>query len=272
MTSSSAEYTRAELWSARPAGERTIIGNWKAGCRTASESVDLSRSVTAALSPVPAGVRVVVCPAFTALGAVRPLLGDGILLGAQDLFWEDQGAYTGAITGPMLTDLGCVCALVGHSERRRLFGETDDVVARKLRACWRHGLMPVLCVGESLAQREAGATASVLQAQVRSGLSGCAPGPLAIAYEPIWAIGTGRAATPRDCADGLAVIRACVAEIWPSLSPVPCLYGGSVTTENCAGFWGAGTADGALVGGVSLKAGEFATICRIAADGGRADA
>jgi len=249
-------------------GVRVVIGNWKAGCRTAADAAQLARALSAELSPPPPGTRVAVCPPFTALAAVRDGLGPGILLGAQDVFWEDQGAYTGEVTGPMLLDLGCTYALVGHSERRRLFGESDEVVARKLGACRRHGLVPVLCVGESLPQREAGETAGVLRSQVEAALQGAAPAPLAIAYEPVWAIGTGRAATVRDCADGLSLIRETVARVWPGSPPVPCLYGGSVTPENCAGFWNAGGADGALVGGASLQARDFAAICRIAADGG----
>ncbi len=246
---------------------RLIMGNWKAGCTTRAAAAELTRALAAALPAPPPGVQVVLLPPFTALEVVSGLLPPDSSLGAQDIFWEDAGAYTGTVTGPMLTDLGCSCALVGHSERRRLLGETDEQAARKILACRRHGLLPVLCVGESLDQREAGQTEAVLRRQVGAALADCPPGPLAVAYEPLWAVGTGRAATTGDCAAGLEVIRAAVAAAWPWALRVPCLYGGSVTAGNCAGFWHEGTADGALIGGASLRAEEFAAICRQAAVG-----
>jgi triosephosphate isomerase len=240
---------------------RLVAGNWKAH-GTAAEAASLCR----ALDRPPPGVYVVICPPHTALDAVRRHLPEGIRMGAQDLFWEDRGAFTGAVTGPMLAEAGVTHVIVAHSERRRYFGETDETAARKLQACWRNGLVPILCVGETLEQREAGHTAAVLRAQVVAALRGSGPATLCVAYEPIWAIGTGRAASPRDCAEGLAAIRAALGSAWPDggASAVACLYGGSVSPSNCAGFWGEGSADGALVGGASLDAQAFSAICRAA--------
>lgn len=246
---------------------RWIVGNWKAPAQTAAASGALA----AALSPGPGGVHVAVCPPFTALTTVRGALAAGIDLGAQDVFWEDAGAYTGEITAPMLKAAGCSCAIVGHSERRRLLGETDEMVGRKLRACWRHALVPILCVGETLQQHEAGQTAGVLGEQVRAAIGDADPAPLLLAYEPVWAIGTGEAASPGDCALGLAVVRSTLALHWGAAADAcPALYGGSVTAENCRAFWDQGEADGALVGGASLDAAAFAAICRAAARQGGA--
>lgn len=248
---------------------RLVAGNWKAPRQSVAQAVALAGACSGALAPMPVGVQIVVCPPFTALPALRAVFGEGVLLGAQDVFWEDGGAYTGEITAPMLVDVGCTHCIVGHSERRRLLGETDQHVALKLQACWRHGLVPILCVGETLQERQAGRTAAHLTTQVVAALGSSAPAPLAIAYEPIWAIGTGRAASAQDCAEGLGTIRSALVSLWGTAARVvSCLYGGSVTPENCDAFWGAGAANGALVGGASLDALAFAAICRAAADGG----
>jgi len=236
---------------------RLIAGNWKAN-GTPAEATALCR----ALPPAPPGAQVVVCPPFTALEAAARALPAGVGLGAQDLFWEDGGAFTGQVTAPMLVAAGCSHVLVGHSERRRDLGETDAQVAAKLAAAWRHGLVPILCVGETAQQRDAGETAAVLRRQVTVALQGSRPAPLAVAYEPIWAIGTGRAAQPEDCRAGLTVVRAALHRTWGV--GAPCLYGGSVNPANCAAFWLQGGADGALVGGASLDAGAFGAICRAA--------
>jgi triosephosphate isomerase len=240
---------------------RLIVGNWKAN-GTESEA----RALSGALPPPPPGVEVVVCPPFTALAAARAALPPGVALGAQDVSAADGGAFTGEVTAAMLLDAGCRLALVGHSERRQHFRETDADAAAKLAACWRARLLPLLCVGETASERAAGMTEAVLGRQVGLALKGAAPAPLWIAYEPVWAIGTGAAATPQDCAGGLRAIRGALAATWPGAS-VPLLYGGSVNPANCAAFWGAGGADGALVGGASLDAGAFAAICRAAGGG-----
>ena len=240
---------------------RRIVGNWKANGSTVQ-----AQALCAALPAPPAGVDVTVCPPLCLLWAARGSLPPGIRLGAQDVSRVDGGAFTGEVTAPMLLDAGCVLALVGHSERRQQGAEDDALIGLKLRACWRHGLLPVLCVGETAAQRRDGSTDAVLAAQVGRVLAGAPPAPLWMAYEPVWAIGTGQAATPEDCARGIAVIRAAVAEAWPAAPPVPCLYGGSVHPANCAAFWREGGADGALVGGASLDAAAFVAICRLAGD------
>lgn len=246
---------------------RWVVGNWKAQAGAPQGGGSLGRELCAQLPRVLPGVQVVVCPPFTALAAVGEVLSQGVRLGAQDVFWEDGGAFTGEITASMLAACGCTHVIVGHSERRRLFAETDQQVAGKLRACWRQGLQPILCVGETEEERRDGDTAAVLGRQVRAALDGSEAGPLAVAYEPVWAIGTGRAAGPEDCAAGLAVVAAALAACWGPVGDVPLLYGGSVSAENCRAFWEGGRADGALVGGASLQAGAFAAICAAAAEG-----
>ncbi len=248
--------------------DRLVVGNWKMH-ETVAEARALTRSLRAELGRPPSGVRVVVCPPFTALAAVgEDLAGCGIELGAQDVAWADAGAFTGEVSAVMLRELGCGCALVGHSERRALLGETDAQVRDKLRACRRHGLLPLLCVGETLAERQADATDRRLAGQVAAALDGVEPGPLWLAYEPVWAIGSGRAATPADCRAGLAVLRAAVAGAFGGgAGAVAYLYGGSVKPDNAGTFVGAGEADGLLVGGASLDAAAFAGICRASGGG-----
>ncbi|MBE3571697.1 MAG: triose-phosphate isomerase, partial [Moorella humiferrea] len=173
-----------------------IAGNWKMHNTTekARELVELLKPLVGA-----SDVEVVVCPPFTAIAAtVNAAAGSNIAVGAQDLFWEDWGAYTGEVSGPMLKDLGCRYVIIGHSERRQYFGETDATVNKKLHAALRHGLVPIVCVGETLAEREAGKTLDVVRRQVQEGLKELAAeqvATLVVAYEPVWAIGTGRTAT-----------------------------------------------------------------------------
>ena len=247
--------------------DRIVVGNWKMH-NTAAQAQALLQALRAEQPRPPAGVRVVVCPPFTALAAAAAWTGDGIELGAQDVGWADSGAFTGEVSAGMLREFGCGCALVGHSERRALLGETDVQVRDKLLAARRHGLVPLLCVGETLAQRQAGRTRPRLEAQVSSALEGVDPGPLWVAYEPVWAIGTGQAATPEDCRAGLAVLRDALRAAWgEGAAGVACLYGGSVTAANAGGFVDTGAADGLLVGGASLDAAAFAAICRAAGGG-----
>jgi triosephosphate isomerase len=249
---------------------RFIVGNWKMH-GTQTEGAALADRLRRALGPVPPGVRVVVCPPFTALDRVATALeGSGLGLGAQDVFWEDAGAFTGEVSAPMLAAVGCRHVVVGHSERRFHLGETDAMVARKLGACWRHGLEPILCVGETAEERAADATAQRLRAQVEAALAAVGgPRTLAVAYEPVWAIGGGRAARPEDCAAGLAVVRQVLRDLWGEAArAVACLYGGSVNPQNCRAFWKEGGADGLLIGGASLDAEAFAAICRQAAGEG----
>jgi triosephosphate isomerase len=212
---------------------------------------------------LPAGVEVVLCPPFTALATVAQLItGTEIGLGAQDLFWAEEGAYTGEISPVMLKELGCTYVIIGHSERRQYFGETDESVNKKAQAALEHGLKPIICVGESLEQREAGETDAFVSGQVKKALAGLAPASIpqvVIAYEPIWAIGTGRSSSSDDANQVIALIRQTIADQFTSelANQVRIQYGGSVKPENITEYMAQPEIDGALVGGASLKAESF---------------
>lgn len=237
-----------------------IAGNWKM-YKTHLEAKDLVEALKE--KNLPAGVEVVLCPPFTALTTVaQALAGTEIGFGAQDLFWEEEGAYTGEISPLMLKELGCSYVIIGHSERRQYFGETDENVNKKVKAALRHGLKPIICVGESLAQREAGDTNSFVSEQVKKALNGLAPESIpqvVIAYEPIWAIGTGRSSSGIDANHVIGLIRRTIAsQFQPYLADqVRIQYGGSVKPENIKEFMTQPEIDGALVGGASLKADAF---------------
>ena len=213
---------------------------------------------------------VVVCPAFTALRSVQTLIEADrlpIVLGAQDVHWEDKGAYTGEVSPGMLAKLNVTYVIVGHSERRQYFGETDETVNRKVQAVLGAGMTPIMCVGETLEEREAGDTAAKVSRQVQGGLAGVAAeqvGGMVIAYEPIWAIGTGRNATPEDANETIGVIRSMVAGLAGenAAGAVRIQYGGSVKPGNIAALMAMPDIDGALVGGASLEADDFAHIIR----------
>ena len=234
-----------------------IAGNWKMN-KTIAEAVDLVRSIRRGLNEVKAADRVL-CPPFTALAAVRELVqATEIGLGAQNMYWQEKGAYTGEISPVMLKEL-CQYVILGHSERRAYFGETDEGVNRKVKAALAHGLTPIICVGETEAQYDAGQTNAVVGGQVRGCLAGFAAEQVAgfvIAYEPVWAIGTGKAATAAGAGavTGLT-IRGAVAEMYgeAAAQAVRIQYGGSVTPDNIAEFMAHPDIDGALVGGASLK-------------------
>jgi triosephosphate isomerase len=237
--------------------------------KSPAEGASLARAVREANAP-PSRVRVAVCPAFPALHEVRQALaGSAIVLGAQNLHAESSGAFTGEVAGPMLVASGCSMVIVGHSERRHGMGEDDAMVARKLRAAQRDGLTPIVCVGETLEQREAGRTFEVVERQIAIAFAGLgADGARAcvVAYEPVWAIGTGRVATPdqaaevhrrlRNALDAVAG-RGCGADI-------AILYGGSVTAANAGALFDMEDIDGALVGGASLDPAAFAGIIEAA--------
>lgn len=212
------------------------------------------------------GVEVVLCPPFTALeSVVKEAEGSLIQVGGQDLFWEDEGAYTGEISGKMLAALGCRYVIIGHSERRGYFHETDAWVNKKVRAALRHGLRPIVCVGESLQQRETGQTEEVVRQQVRHAFQGLSPEEMdgiVVAYEPIWAIGTGKNATGEDANQVCTLIRQTVAELAgaEAAALLRVQYGGSVKPENAAEFARQPEIDGALVGGASLDPVKFAAI------------
>ena len=238
-----------------------IIGNWKMNGLLA-ESGPLARDLKNVLG-ASEGCEIVVCPPFTSLAQVSELLaGSNLTLGAQNVFPADKGAYTGEISMPMLRELGCTYVLVGHSERRQYLGETDELVARKVSAAARHGLTPVLCVGESREMREQRQSEEFVLRQVERGLQ-MLPREVGfvVAYEPIWAIGTGLAATTEDAGLMLAAIRAWVnRHRGIPACEVKLLYGGSVTPDNIAAFTAEREIDGALVGGASLSAQSFADI------------
>lgn len=246
-----------------------VAGNWKMN-KTVAEACALVSAMAKELSAID-GVEKVLCPPFTSLSPIATLLqGTGIGLGAQNMHWEAKGAFTGEIAPAMVAEF-CQYVILGHSERRTYFGETDETVNKKLLAAQAVDLTPIVCVGETLAQYEAGQTAEVVARQVRAGLQGLDlsfASRLIIAYEPVWAIGTGKASTG-DNANAVVreVIRPALADLYGAeiANAVRVLYGGSVTAANAAEFFSQPEIDGALVGGASLKAEEFIAITRAAA-------
>ncbi len=247
---------------------RLVAGNWKL-YKTNDEASLLTRDLLRELLPA-AGCDVVLCPPFTALAEVHLLLaGTTIGLGGQDLYWESEGAFTGEVSGPMLRSAGCTHVLVGHSERRQYFGETDETVAKKTRAALDAGLTPIVCLGETLAEREGGRTAEVVARQFDAG-PGKILGPdaagIVLAYEPVWAIGTGRNATPEQAAEVHALLRQRAVALWGRAADrLRILYGGSVKPDNAAALFDQPELDGALVGGASLTPAAFLPIVRAAA-------
>jgi triosephosphate isomerase len=239
-----------------------IAGNWKM-YKTARQAAETIRSLAGLLKGV-VGVEVVICPPFPALAAaVEAAKGSPVAIGAQDCYWEKEGAFTGEVAVPMIAELGCSHCIVGHSERRQFFGETDATVDKKVEAVLAHGLTCIACVGETLAEREAGQTFAVLERQVRTGLMRHLNSPrLVIAYEPVWAIGTGKTATPAQAQEAHAFIRSVVAKAAnPTVvQAVRILYGGSVKPDNIAALMAQPDVDGGLVGGASLDAASFAKI------------
>ncbi len=245
-----------------------IAGNWKMH-KTTAEAAELARDLRREFDGLE-DAEIVLCPPFTALAAVgRELAGSTLALGAQNVHWERAGAFTGEVSAPMLVDLGCRYVIIGHSERRQYFAETDELVRRKVRAALEHGLAPIVCVGERWEEREAGQTRARVEGQVRAALDGLDAAQVAgliVAYEPVWAIGTGRAATGADAAEVAALIRSLAAELATpeAAALLRILYGGSVTPANMAEFMEADGIDGALVGGASLRADSFGGIVRAA--------
>lgn len=241
-----------------------IAGNWKMNLLSQS-SIDLVRSLMSSL-PANEHVQVAVCPPAVYLQQLASVLkGSSIGLGAQNMSQQKEGAFTGEISGSMLKDIGCSCVILGHSERRQFYGETDALVNAKTIAALSYGLIPIVCVGEMLEQREAGTTAQVIDQQVRgslSGLSAAQAAELVIAYEPVWAIGTGKTASPAQAEEVHAQIRQLLIELFgkPVADTIRIQYGGSVKADNAAELLGQPNIDGALVGGASLKADSFAAI------------
>jgi triosephosphate isomerase (TIM) len=242
-----------------------VCGNWKMH-KTVAEATALVTELAEGLAG-DARVQVGVAPAFTALAAVGAALkGAPIELCAQDVHWEAQGAFTGEVSAPMLADVGVRHGIVGHSERRQYFGETDEMVRKKVGALLAAGLRPIVCVGELLAEREAGRTLEVVGRQVRGGLAGLPSEVLAavtVAYEPVWAIGTGKTATTAQAQEVHAAIRAILRELGGAAADsIRIQYGGSVKPENAAELLSQPDVDGALVGGASLKAKDFLAIVK----------
>ena len=240
-----------------------IAGNWKMNM-VRDEAVALVKALVKGLEDLE-GRQVLVAPPFTALSAVKDAIGsEDILLAAQNMHWEEKGAFTGEISGTMLLDAGCTHVILGHSERRQIFGETDKVIDKKVQKAVQLGLIPILCIGETLEQREAGKTFEILDAQLEGSLNYFIekkewPKDLILAYEPVWAIGTGKTATPDQAQEAHRFIRK-----WASgkfggscAEKLRILYGGSVKPENAASLMEQPDIDGALVGGASLKAESF---------------
>jgi triosephosphate isomerase len=243
-----------------------IAGNWKMN-KTVGESLVLVREMKASLAGVE-DVEVAIAPPFTALHAVRQeIQSSGIRLAAQNLFWEEKGAFTGEIAPSMLKEVGCQYVIIGHSERRQYFGETDDTVCKRMTAALRQGLIPIFCVGETLKEREEGKTFSVIERQIEGGLKGLdarAVEAVVVAYEPVWAIGTGKTATPQQAEEVHQFIRRQLEKLYSRAiaEGIRIQYGGSVTPENVKGLMSQPDIDGALVGGASLKADSFSRIVR----------
>jgi triosephosphate isomerase len=243
---------------------RVIAGNWKM-CKTIAET----RAYFSAFLPQVAGSRncdIVIAPPFTAiLAAVEAARNSNVAISAQDVYWEKEGAFTGEISSPMLVEAGCQYVIIGHSERRQFFGETDATVAKKTKAALVAGLTPIVCIGEMLADREANRTEHICRTQFLGSLGALTPeefSRILIAYEPVWAIGTGRTATPDVAAAVHEFVRRCAAEQFsPSnAANLRILYGGSVKPDNIHGLMAEEQLDGALVGGASLDPNSFAKI------------
>jgi len=247
-----------------------IVGNWKMNhTRATARAFCAELGELHAERPLPAGIEIGIAPPFTSLDVV----GDGlaelpVFLAAQDVHWEPSGAFTGEIAPGMLSELGCRMVIVGHSERRHLFGETDERVARKVAAVRDAGMVPILCVGETEDERDADRTRAVVESQLRKGLGKIQPGAperLVVAYEPVWAIGTGRVATPQQVEEVHGFLRDVLASIGGQAfaGGVRILYGGSVKPGNAAGLAVLPHVDGFLVGGASLEASTFAELVHL---------
>ena len=245
-----------------------VAGNWKMN-KTVAEARDLVSTMSAKLREIQ-NVEKVLCPPFIAIPALAEMLaGSGIGLGAQNLHWEEKGAFTGE-TAPSMVKEFCSYVIIGHSERRAYFGETDESVNRKLKAAMKAGLIPIVCVGETLEQYEAGSTSEVVRRQISVGLAGldsASAGKIVVAYEPVWAIGTGKASSGENANFvHQQVIRPALGELLgaQNADAIRILYGGSVTASNASEFFSYPDIDGALVGGASLKPDEFVAITKAA--------
>jgi triosephosphate isomerase (TIM) len=258
---------RLDYWSVIAINYKTmripvIAANWKM-----NKKIDEAQGFLDAFIPLvwnEREVEIIIAPPFTSLYTVANLLKiTNIRLAAQDVFYEEKGAYTGEISPAMLTDIGCSHVIIGHSERRIYFGETDDIVNKKIGAARKNGLQVIFCIGESLSEREAGMTFDILKRQLNNGLKGISPEALVVAYEPVWAIGTGKTASTDQAQEAHEFIRKTLSGIYgETADELRILYGGSVTPENIDVLMACTDVDGALVGGASLKADSFAKIVK----------
>jgi triosephosphate isomerase (TIM) len=248
---------------------KVIAGNWKMN-KDLPQTEELVKGLNAALSFDLKGVKVILCPPFTSLEtACRSAKGTSIALGAQNMYFEEEGAFTGEISAKMLKSVGCEYVILGHSERRQIFGESDEYINKKVKKAIASGLLPIVCVGETLEQRETNVTAKVVTTQVRGVLKDISADDvqkIILAYEPVWAIGTGRNATPQQAEEVHLLIRTLLAELYTSsiAQSIIIQYGGSVKPDNAVELLWQPNVDGALVGGACLKADSFSAIIKAA--------
>lgn len=247
-----------------------VAGNWKMNMLR-NQAKELTQDIISGLVDVKDDIDIVLAPPFTALDVVSGLIGNSrVMLAAQNVFWEDRGAFTGEISPAMLVDAGCKWVIIGHSERRGILGETDSVVRKKIKASLSDGLNVIVCVGETLQEREVGKTIKIVQSQVESALMDLElddPQRFVIAYEPVWAIGTGKNATPKEAEDVHATIREITGSIFAQDSElIRIIYGGSVNGDNIDELLHMENIDGALIGGAGLDADSFVKIVKIAGE------
>jgi triosephosphate isomerase len=248
---------------------KTIIaGNWKM-YKTIGQAIEVANGLKRELFKIePENIDIVICPVFTALSEVSEVISESnIKLGAQDIYWEDEGAFTGEVSAPMIKDAGCSFVIIGHSERRQYFHETNESVNKKVKTALKHSLTPIMCVGETLAEREKDRTFDVLKDHVNNGLAGLVAQDAlktVIAYEPVWAIGTGKTATPQQAQEAQKYIRDLLIKLYnkDTASSIRIQYGGSVKPENIEELMQQPDVDGALVGGASLKVESFSEIIK----------
>ncbi len=242
-----------------------IAGNWKMN-KTAAETKALAEALKESLAQFGDSVTMAVCPVFTSLAtAVEVLKGSNVKVGAQNIHWADNGAFTGEISGAMLKEIGVEYVIIGHSERRQYFGETDETVNKRIKAALKYELKPIVCIGETLAEREGGKTNDVLDVQLKGGLADLSAADMAnitIAYEPVWAIGTGKTATPEMAQETHAFIRKTLAGMFGEevAENTVIQYGGSMKAENAAALTAQKDIDGGLIGGAALKADSFTAL------------
>ena len=241
-----------------------IAGNWKMN-KTAAETAELASALKASLAQFAGKCEIAVCPTFTSLAtAVEILKGSNVKVGAQNIHWADNGAYTGEISGAMLKEIGVEYVIIGHSERRQYFGETDETVNQRIKAALKYGLKPIVCIGETLNERESGVTNTVLEKQIRGAfadISAADMDAVTIAYEPVWAIGTGKTATPDVAQETHAFIRSVLTALFgDKAQDIVVQYGGSMKAENSGALVSKQDIDGGLIGGAALKADSFTAL------------